>query len=82
MKPSCVCREGTIALYESGGDTVHVTTDKKSVRFLLVSGKPLKEPVAWYGPIVMNTKQELQTAFKEFEAGTFIKQGAGASASS
>ena len=50
-----------------------MTTDKKPVRFLLVSGKPLKEPVAWYGPIVMNTKDELQTAFKEFEAGTFIK---------
>ena len=75
MKPSCTCGEGTIALYEPSGDTVLVTADKKPVRFLLVSGKPLKEPVAWYGPIVMNTKQELQTAFKEFEAGTFIKQG-------
>ncbi len=75
MKPSCVCKEGDIALYESAGDTVLVSTDKKPVRFLLVSGKPLKEPVAWYGPIVMNTQQELQTAFKEFEAGTFIKQG-------
>ena len=43
---------------------------------LLVSGKPLKEPVAWYGPIVMNTKEELRTAFQEFEAGTFIKGAA------
>ena len=75
MKPSCACGEGTIALYESAGDTVLVTTQKQPVRFLLVSGKPLKEPVAWYGPIVMNTKQELQTAFQEFDAGTFIKQG-------
>ena len=73
MKPACVCKEGTIALYEPSGDTVLVTTEKKPVRFLLVSGKPLKEPVAWYGPIVMNTQQELQTAFKEFEAGSFIK---------
>jgi len=79
MKPSCVCKEGTIALYESAGDTVLVTTEKKPARFLLISGKPLKEPVAWYGPIVMNTQQELQTAFKEFEAGTFIKQGAASS---
>jgi hypothetical protein len=58
------------------GDTVLVTTEKKPVRFLLVSGKPLREPVAWYGPIVMNTKEELRTAFEEFEAGTFIKGAA------
>ena len=55
-----------------------VTTEKQPVRFLLVSGKPLKEPVAWYGPIVMNTKDELQTAFREFQDGTFIKTGAAA----
>ena len=75
MEPSCVCGEGIIALYEPGGDTVQVTTDKKPVRFLLVSGKPLNEPVAWYGPIVMNTQQELETAFQEFRQGAFIKQG-------
>ena len=75
MHPSCTCGEGTIALYEPAGDTVLVTAEKKPVRFLLVSGKPLKEPVAWYGPIVMNTQQELQTAFREFQKGTFIKQG-------
>ncbi len=67
--------QGTLALYEPAGDTVVVTTDKHPVRFLFVSGKPLKEPVAWYGPIVMNTKQELETAFREFEAGTFLKNG-------
>jgi redox-sensitive bicupin YhaK (pirin superfamily) len=76
MQPSCVCGEGTIALYEPAGDTVVVTTDKRPVRFLLVSGQPLKEPVAWYGPIVMNTKDELQTAFQEFQQGTFIKGAA------
>jgi len=43
------------------------------VRFLLVSGKPLKEPVAWHGPIVMNTQEELGTAFEECQNGTFIK---------
>ncbi len=75
MQPSCVCKEGDIVLYEPVGDTVLVTTDKQPVRFLLVSGKPLKEPIAWYGPIVMNTQEELQTAFQEFKQGTFIKQG-------
>ena len=73
-KPSGSCGEGTITLYESAGDTVLVTTDKKPVRFLLISGKPLQEPIAWHGPIVMNTQQELQTAFQEYQAGTFIKQ--------
>ena len=66
-------REGDILLYEPAGDTVAVSTDKKPLRFLLVSGKPLNEPIAWAGPIVMNTKEELKTAFSEFEAGTFIK---------
>ncbi len=79
MQPSCVCKEGDIALYGGAGDTVAVTTEQQPVRFLLVSGKPLKEPVAWYGPIVMNTKDELKTAFEEFEAGSFIKTSAASS---
>lgn len=48
------------------------TVDGATIR--IICGKPLKEPVAWYGPIVMNTHEELRTAFKEFEAGTFIKR--------
>jgi redox-sensitive bicupin YhaK (pirin superfamily) len=44
------------------------------IRFLLVSGKPLEEPVAWYGPIVMNTQAELREAFQELEQGTFLRQ--------
>jgi redox-sensitive bicupin YhaK (pirin superfamily) len=50
-----------------------VTTEDTSVRFLLISGKPLGEPVAWYGPIVMNTQEELRIAFEEYQNGTFIK---------
>jgi len=56
------------------GDTFKVRTDD-GLRFLLVSGKTLKEPVAWGGPIVMNSKEELATAFKELDEGTFIKAG-------
>lgn len=63
-----------LVLYQ-GGDAVTVSTEEDPVRFLLVSGKPLKEPVAWYGPIVMNTQEELDPAFEEYRNGTFIKQG-------
>ena len=59
----------------SNGDQLTATTEEDPFRFLLISGKPIGEPVAWYGPIVMNTQQELQTAFEEYENGTFIKAG-------
>nr|WP_280176534.1 pirin-like C-terminal cupin domain-containing protein [Methanococcoides vulcani] len=49
------------------------TAGNKELRFLLVSGKPINEPVAWYGPIVMNTQEELKVAFEEYRNGTFIK---------
>ena len=55
------------------GDEVVVQAGDEGIRFLLVSGRPLEEPVAWYGPIVMNTQDELQTAIKELRSGTFIK---------
>ena len=55
------------------GDEVSVQAGDDGIRFLLVSGQPLEEPVAWYGPIVMNTKAELQQAIEEFRNGTFIK---------
>lgn len=58
------------------GDDVSVTAGEHGIRFLLVSGKPLREPVAWHGPIVMNTRQELITAFDELNDGSFIKQSA------
>ena len=55
------------------GDEVMVSTQGEPVRFLLISGKPIGEPIAWYGPIVMNTQEELELAFKEYKEGTFIK---------
>ncbi|MBI3436980.1 MAG: pirin family protein [Proteobacteria bacterium] len=55
------------------GDEVRVQAGEEGVRFLLVSGKPIKEPVAWHGPIVMNTRDELQQAVNELRNGTFIR---------
>jgi redox-sensitive bicupin YhaK (pirin superfamily) len=55
------------------GDEIVVQAGDEGIRFLLVSGKPLQEPVAWRGPIVMNTNQELQQAYSELRAGTFIR---------
>ena len=62
----------TLVLY-GDGDEILVSTEKEPVRFILVSGKPIGEPVAWYGPIVMNTQEELEIAFEEYQNGTFIK---------
>jgi len=62
----------SLVLFDSG-DEVTVQAGDEGIRFLLVSGKPLQEPVAWYGPIVMNTQEQLQQAFKELDAGTFLK---------
>jgi redox-sensitive bicupin YhaK (pirin superfamily) len=56
------------------GDEVVVQAGDEGIRFLLVSGKPIEEPVAWYGPIVMNTEQELRQALSELRNGTFIKR--------
>ncbi|NTV45272.1 MAG: pirin family protein [Chlorobiales bacterium] len=55
------------------GDEIKVFTQENNVRFLLISGKPICEPVAWYGPIVMNTRNELEIAIEEYNQGTFIK---------
>src|SRR6266850_1034927 len=56
------------------GDELMVQAGDDGIRFLLVSGKPLEEPVAWYGPIVMNTQEQLRQAFSELDKGTFLKQ--------
>ncbi|MBI4420570.1 MAG: pirin family protein, partial [Gemmatimonadetes bacterium] len=57
------------------GDEVPVQAGDEGIRFLLVSGQPIQEPVAWYGPIVMNTEDELRQAYAELRDGTFIKHG-------
>ena len=62
----------SLVLFDSG-DEVVVQAGDEGIRFLLVSGKPLEEPVAWYGPIVMNTREQLQQAMAELRDGTFIK---------
>jgi redox-sensitive bicupin YhaK (pirin superfamily) len=62
----------SLILFDNGDEvTVHAGED--GIRFLLVSGTPLEEPVAWYGPIVMNTQEQLRQAFTELEQGTFLK---------
>ena len=55
------------------GDEITVAAGDRAIRFLLVSGKPLQEPIAWYGPIVMNSQAELKQAWRELQDGTFIK---------
>lgn len=63
---------GMIVLFDDG-DEVSVLTEEHQIRILLVSGKPIGEPVAWQGPIVMNTQEELRIAFEEYKQKTFIK---------
>jgi len=62
----------SLVLFDSG-DEITVQAGAQGIRFLLVSGKPIKEPVAWYGPIVMNTQAELQQAVNELRSSTFIR---------
>ena len=61
------------------GDRVRIEAMARPLRCLLVSGKPLHEPVAWWGPIVMNNRHELETAVEEFQNGTFVRHGHGPS---
>ena len=70
--PPTEAENRSLVLFDRG-DEVTVEADKEGIRFLLVSGKPLEEPVAWYGPIVMNTQEQLRQAFDELSKGTFLK---------
>jgi redox-sensitive bicupin YhaK (pirin superfamily) len=75
-KPPEEAGNRTLVLFDRG-DEVTVQAGEEGIRFLLVSGEPLKEPVAWYGPIVMNTQDELRRAFQELEEGTFLGPAGG-----
>lgn len=70
-KPPADADNRSLILFDTG-DEVVVQAGEEGIRFLLVSGQPLKEPVAWYGPIVMNTQDQLRQAFEELEKGTFL----------
>lgn len=65
--------EGSVALLNRDGDAVEVSVGSSGARFLLAAGKPLGEPIAWYGPIVMNTRSELETAVYDLQMGSFVK---------
>jgi len=71
--PPAEAANRSLVLFDSG-DELTIQAGDEGIRFLLVSGKPLEEPVAWYGPVVMNTQQELRQAFEELEQGTFLKR--------
>jgi len=71
---------GDLVLFHEG-DQIIVSTEQDPVRFLLMTGRPIREPIAWYGPIVMNTNEELRTAFEEYNNGTFVRKQTGKSGS-
>lgn len=75
MDHSSLLGDRTLILFEDG-ENIKVVTKNDLVRFLFISGRPINEPIAWYGPIVMNTEQELRQAFAELQNGTFIKTSA------
>lgn len=64
-----------LVIMKKDGAAVRVQAGSEGARLLLVAGKPLGEPVAWWGPIVMNNRRELEVAIEEYQAGTFIKKG-------
>ena len=71
-EPVYDARNHSLVLFDRG-DAITVQTGEEGMRFLLVSGKPIEEPVAWYGPIVMNTQEQLREAIAELHTGAFIK---------
>jgi len=74
FKRECLVRSESLVAFEDG-DEVAISAADEGLRFLLISGKPIGEPIAWYGPIVMNSQEELRTAFDAYQHGTFLKHG-------
>ena len=69
--PAAPVDAGNLVIF-GAGDLVRIQAPNRDARFLLVAGRPLAEPVAWGGPIVMNTDQELRQAFEDHQRGTFL----------
>jgi redox-sensitive bicupin YhaK (pirin superfamily) len=76
MKRSAWQDDNSLLVFEDG-DEIKIHSGPTGVRFLFISGRPIREPVAWYGPIVMNTEAELRLAFDEYQHGTFLKKKTG-----
>jgi hypothetical protein len=74
-KPPSHADDRSLVLFDRG-DEIELHAGDEGIRFLLVSGQPLGEPVAWYGPVVMNTQEELRHAFEQLEKGTFLRADA------
>lgn len=72
FKRECLIGSDSLVIFADGQE-LSISTQGEGVRFLLISGKPIREPVAWYGPVVMNTQEELRIAFEEYQRGTFLK---------
>jgi redox-sensitive bicupin YhaK (pirin superfamily) len=74
LERECLLGPENLIIFKDG-EELSISSEDEGVRFLLISGKPIGEPVAWYGPIVMNTQEELRTAFEEYKSGKFLKHG-------
>ena len=72
MERDALLGDGHMVLFDDG-DSVTICAGDEPVRFLLISGKPIREPIAWHGPIVMNTQEELRLAYQELQNGTFVR---------
>jgi redox-sensitive bicupin YhaK (pirin superfamily) len=68
-----VLSPGSAAVFDQHGDLLSVSSGDKTGRFILLSGKPLNEPIYWYGPMVMNTREEIDEALSDLRRGTFIR---------
>ena len=71
-----IVKEKNTILFDKEGEKVFLRTGEKQARIILLTGRPIEEPIAWYGPIVMNTEDELIQVFRELREGKFIKHKA------